>query len=124
MCSMGVLFFTNADSLTRWFVSEENIAVAKVAAPLLRIVAFSMPSLAVTMVLIGALRGAGDTRWPLFITLLGFLGVRLPLTYWLTSPAMGFGVEGAWYAMITDIVFRSVLVLARFSHGGWKTAVV
>jgi Na+-driven multidrug efflux pump len=33
---------------------------------------------------------------------------------------MGFGVDGAWLAMITDATVRSLLVLLRFLQGGWK----
>ena len=32
----------------------------------------------------------------------------------------GWGVEGAWYAMVADVLVRTVLVTYRFSHGGWK----
>jgi Na+-driven multidrug efflux pump len=32
----------------------------------------------------------------------------------------GLGVIGAWYAMTADVIVRSLLVLIRFLHGGWK----
>ena len=35
------------------------------------------------MCLRARLRGAGDTRWPLAITLIGFAGLRLPVAYYL-----------------------------------------
>jgi Na+-driven multidrug efflux pump len=91
-----------------------------------------MPFLAILSVLSGALRGAGDTRTTLFITFAGLLGVRLPLAAWfaceqVTIPLVGItlagwnlGVFGAWYAMVADVVLRSLLVAARFSHGGWQ----
>jgi Na+-driven multidrug efflux pump len=100
--------------------------------PLLKIVAFAQPSLALSMILTGALRGAGDTRWPLAFTFLGFLGVRIPLAYFLAWDSVplpivhfvlngyGLGVIGAWYAMTADVIVRSLLVLTRFLHGGWK----
>jgi Na+-driven multidrug efflux pump len=52
------------------------------------------------------------------VTLIGFLGVRIPLTYYWTHT--GWGVQGAWYAMLVDLSFRCVLVVYRFWHGGWK----
>ena len=73
----------------------------------------------IMMVLIGALRGAGDTRWPLAITLLGFIVVRVPLAMYFvdsefTIPLLGYtlhglglGVIGAWYAAIADITVRA-----------------
>jgi Na+-driven multidrug efflux pump len=91
-----------------------------------------MPALAVTMVLGGALRGAGDTRVPLVITIIGFLGIRIPLAYLLTRSHISLldgelmltgwnlGILGAWYAMVADICFRAMLVLGRFLQGGWS----
>jgi hypothetical protein len=29
-------------------------------------------------------------------------------------------VAGAWYAMITDVILRSLLAAGRFAQGGWK----
>ena len=85
----------------------------------------------VSMILIGALRGAGDTGWPLAITFVGFLGVRIPLAYFLAWKTVEFGswgsiegydlgVIGAWYAMVADLVLRSFLIGGRFWHGGWR----
>lgn len=51
------------------------------AAQMLRIEAFAEPLLAIGVVLGGVLRGAGDTRWPFVISLLGMWVVRLPLAY-------------------------------------------
>jgi Na+-driven multidrug efflux pump len=71
------------------------------------------------MILTGALRGAGDTRWPMLFTVVGFLGIRLPATYYVLSHTT-LGVAGAWWAMVLDIVVRCGMVTYRFFHGGWK----
>ena len=80
--------------------------------------AYAMVPLAVVMVLSGALRGAGDTRWPLALNLLGVVLVRVPLAIYLshdlvplplvggTIAGAGLGVVGAWYAAVLDIVAR------------------
>jgi putative MATE family efflux protein len=132
MTMAGVIFFAIPLPLARLFVRTDQLDVALTAVPLLRIVAVGMPALAVAMILNGALRGAGDTRWPLLFSLIGFLGVRIPLAYWLafeqlsmfggTWPIDGWnlGVVGTWYAMLVDLHVRAVLVLYRFFHGGWK----
>jgi putative MATE family efflux protein len=115
----GVLFFFAAEPLAAVFVSNEHTSVIDTAATLLRIVAGAMPFFAATIILTGALRGAGDTRWPLIFTMLGYVGVRIPLAY-VFAHSLSWGVEGAWYAMVADVVFRCVLVSFRFWHGGWK----
>lgn len=119
MVFAGGVFFFGADELTQLFLSSDRIETAALAAPLLRIVALSMPGLALTMILSGALRGAGDTRWPLVFTLIGNLGVRIPGTY-LLAHHLDYGVRGAWYAMVADIFVRAVLVGYRFWQGDWK----
>ena len=132
MVTAGVVFFTQAGPLAQLFVGARQLDVARQAAPLLRIISLGMPALALTMILSGALRGAGDTRWPLVFSMIGFLGVRLPAAYWLAFPCVqipgtgliltgwGLGVLGAWYAMVTDLCVRATLVVYRFWHGGWK----
>ncbi len=113
-----VLFF-GAEPLVDLFLGAKQVAVAEIAAPLLRIVAVAVVPLSLVMVLTGALRGAGDTRWPLLFTVFGFFGVRFPVA-WLLAFHWGWGVQGAWYAIVTDLTVRAALFVARFVHGGWQ----
>lgn len=115
----GLLLFFAAHQLVGLLLSPEQTAVAAIAPGLLRIVSFAMLPLALVQVLTGALRGAGDTRWPLAYTFIGFVGVRLPAAYWL-SHRLGWGITGAWYAMVADVIVRCALVTYRFKQGGWK----
>jgi putative MATE family efflux protein len=119
MVSAGICFFLFADPLTQLFLNDNQTEVHDLAARLLRIVAFSQPALALAMILTGALRGAGDTRWPLAFTLIGLAGIRLPLA-WVLTTWLDFGVAGAWYAMVIDLYLRCFLVVGRFLQGGWK----
>ena len=115
----GMLLYFEAQQLVDLFVSGGQTGVAAIAPALLRIVSIAMPPLAIVQVLTGALRGAGDTRWPLAFTFIGFVGVRLPAAY-LLAIAWGWGIKGAWYAMVADVLVRCALVSYRFAHGGWK----
>jgi putative MATE family efflux protein len=115
----GLLLFFGSGWLVHWFLGPDQSQVAAIAPQLLRIVSLAMLPLALYQVFTGALRGAGDTRWPLAFTFIGFLGVRLPAAY-LLSQVWGWGVQGAWYAMVADLMLRCALVSYRFAHGGWK----
>ena len=129
---IAFLFRWCPDALVGWFTSSENHETATAAIPLLKLVAYGLPFLGISMVLTGALRGAGDTRVPLVISVIGFLCFRIPLAYWfaletisfaplaLTLPGWNGGVVGAWYAMLCDVVVRAALVAWRFVHGGWR----
>jgi putative MATE family efflux protein len=119
MITVGFVFYFGGLQLADFFLAPEDTSIALLSAQLLRIAGLAMLPLAIEMVLIGALRGAGDTRWPLFFTFVGFLGIRIPLTY-VAIDILEWGVVGAWYAMLIDLTARCLMVLYRFFHGGWK----
>ena len=131
MSVAGLVLYFAGESVARIFTGETTETTI-LTGKLLKIVAISCPSLAILMVLSGALRGAGDTRWSLAITFIGLVGVRIPAACFLAwdqvpipftglaLPGAGLGVAGAWYAMIGDVILRSALVSGRFLHGGWQ----
>lgn len=131
MCSAGLVFFVFGNALAEFFAGETS-STTQMTAQLLRIVAISCPFLAVLQVISGSLRGAGDTAWPLMTTLAGLICIRVPGAMWLawdeiplplfnTSLAgWGWGVHGAWIAMVVDVAVRSVLLSCRFARGRWR----
>jgi putative MATE family efflux protein len=133
MSLMGVVFYTFApDMIGAFSPVADRAAVVAAGVPALRLVAFAMPALACTIIITAALRGAGDTRVPVLITWVGFLGVRIPLAYLLTRPTVDLGslgvvsgydlgLIGAWWAMFADLYLRAGLLLIRFTGGWWKT---
>src|SRR5262249_9787793 len=100
--------------------AEEQTPIVETGVPLLRLVACSMPALASCMILAWALRGAGDTRFPMLFTWLGLFAIRLPLAYWFTGETWDLGVWGAWLAMGVHLHFRGLCVLIRLARGGWQ----
>lgn len=131
MVAAGTVFYFAATPLASFFLGGPDSEVVPLAARLLRIIAFAMAPLAILMVLIGALRGAGDTRWPLALNLIGVVFVRVPLALFLAHSVVrlpggialagaGLGVVGAWYAALVDIVARCGLLMARFRHDAWQ----
>ncbi len=132
MLGMGLLFAVFAEPMFRLFCHEPGTQpVIDTGVPVLRLIAVAMPALASQIIFTSALRGAGDTRVPVLITWLGFLGVRIPLAYLLTRPvvdlgrygtvpAADLGLYGAWVAMCLDIWVRGSFFALRFAHGRWK----
>jgi putative MATE family efflux protein len=125
----GLMVYLFAEKIASFFIQASDAPTITLTSELLRIVSLAMPALALVIVLSGALRGAGDTRWPLVITLVGFLLIRIPMAYVLALDTIsilgvklegfGLGIHGAWYAMFIDIVCRSLLLIVRTGHGGW-----
>lgn len=66
----------------------------------------------------GTLRGAGDTRFMAVVSLLTIGIMRPALTYVLMHLA-GFGLYGAWIAVLTDQIIRAVFACVRFYRGRW-----
>lgn len=132
MTGMGAMFFLLAAPMFRLFCHDpRSQSVIDVGVPALRLIALAMPALASQIIFTSALRGAGDTRVPVLISWVGFLGVRIPLAYLLTQPEISLGwlgvipgwnlgLLGAWVAMCADIWVRGSFFAIRFMSGRWK----
>ena len=117
MASAGVVFFFAGEFLTRQ-ISRDPLHLELVP-QLLRICAVIQVNFGLAMVLREALRGAGDTRWAMWINWFSTFALRVPFVY-IVGYEMGHGLVGVWYVLCAEIVARSLLYLARFLHGGWK----
>ncbi|MGA6828354.1 MATE family efflux transporter [Nitrospira sp. NS4] len=117
MASMGVLFFFFPYALLRAFTSDG--AVIELGTVFLRIVAVLQIPLALTMVLAGSLRGAGDTRFIMWATTVGMWGVRVPLAL-ITGLWLSLDILFVWSAMIADWTVRMGLLLWRYRSERWK----
>jgi Na+-driven multidrug efflux pump len=75
--------------------------------------------MAVSIILSFAMNGAGDTKKPMYATLISMVLVQIPLAYILPSWT-GLGMAGIWIAIITGIVLQAVILFAMYREGGWK----
>lgn len=69
----------------------------------------------------GALRGAGDTLIPMFITLIALWLLRIPLSYYLSRPELNLGSDGIWWGIPIAWLFGAVASYLYFRTGKWKT---
>ena len=118
MCGMGVIFLVIPEYLIMIFNRDPEII--RYGAMCLRMVALAQLPFSSSMVLTGALRGAGDTVWPLFIAAIGMWGVRLGLA-WVLVTQLNMGLLGAWIAMVVDLYVRGTITFLRFKSGRWKS---
>jgi MATE family, multidrug efflux pump len=84
----------------------------------LAVVGIGQPAQAVIFALGGALRGAGDTRYPLIVSLVNWFLVRLPLAY-VFAFVFGLGLTGIWLGVTIDYFVRAALLALRFRSGAW-----
>lgn len=77
------------------------------------------PFQSMQFILSGALRGAGDTRFPAVVMFITVLLVRSGLAL-LFINVLHLGLWGAWYALVTDQVLRSGLIFCHYRTGKWR----
>jgi len=111
-----LIFFFGAPLIFGVMHREHLVHAAGV--PAFRLNALFQIPLIMTIIYVYALRGAGDTRTPLFINLAGSYGVRLPVA-WLCGILLEMGLLGAWLGMMSDVAFRAALLWLRYSRGRW-----
>jgi len=114
---MALIFFFFGPQIVGLYSSDPRII--QNASVALKIIALVQPFQSSQLILAGALRGAGDTFWPLVATFFGVILVRVILVYLFVN-VMGYGLVGAWIAVFVDQFVRWGFVYMRFRTGKWK----
>lgn len=117
MVSAGVIFMLFGRALCS-VISDDPIHLALVPQCLFASGCLQV-FFALAMVVRNGLRGVGDTKWILGITIVGCYAIRLPLA-WVFGINMGLGLVGIWWALMLEIAVRGLLFLARFRWGAWE----
>lgn len=119
MSTTGALMFLFSRQLMSFFTQDPSVIA--LGSRVLRIEAFAEPFFAMSIVIGGILRGAGDTKRPFIYSLIGMWGVRI-LNASLFILVFGWGLEAAWGCMVADLVVRGVLHYHRYRKGNWMYA--
>lgn len=117
MALASIVMFIWIQPIIHLYTDEPG--VIKMATSALRIFLFFQPVFGLFMVLAGALRGAGDTKWVMFFTIIGNWGVRLIVSL-IFAFYFKLGLNGFWLAMGIDVIVRAGLIVWRFLSGKWK----
>ena len=121
MMALSLPLYLLAPVLGRAFTSDaEALALST---QWIRAIVVAMPAIALHFGASGALRGAGDTRWPLFVSFAGLWLVRLPLA-WFVGVTLGLGMFGVWLAYIVEYYARAIVTTLRYARGTWKSTVL
>ena len=115
MSLSGLLLAFFAEPIAWFFIQDEE--VVKYAVIFVWIFAMSQPFMALEFSLGSTLRGAGDTRSPLVITVIGLLLIRVPLAfvlYYLEMP-----VQWIFATLIIDYLVKGTLLILRYRSRRW-----
>jgi putative MATE family efflux protein len=118
MAGMGLLFFFFPYLLLRAFTTDA--AVIAYGTLFLKIVALLQIPLAITMVVSGSLKGAGDTRFLLLVTIVGAWLVRVPVA--ATFAGLDLAIGWIWTVMLLDWSVRMGCVIWRYRSERWQAA--
>ena len=110
MAIFAVTFIGAGATISAWFVV--NVAVTALAAQLLLAAGVFQIFDGIQITSSGALRGFEDTRVPMFIGVLSYWLVALPISY-LCAFKLGFGPRGIWFGFVTGLALAAVALVAR-----------
>jgi putative MATE family efflux protein len=106
-----------------WIFGLKDPVVVSIGKELLRYLSVSGFFITVALTYTGGLQGTGDTRSPLYITLVS--QVVVPIGLCATLQATGhLSSSGVWTAILLGHVTRCVLTVTRFKQAKWRTIVV
>ncbi|MCB9643094.1 MAG: MATE family efflux transporter [Myxococcales bacterium] len=74
---------------------------------------------ALGMAATGALRGAGDTTFPMWLMIAASWGLFVPMVYFLGHVMRG-GVIGAWWGAVSYISLVGIVLFFRWKRGAWR----
>jgi MATE family multidrug resistance protein len=116
MGGVGLLLWLFRAQLVGLFTDDPR--VVEVGARLMIWAALFQLGDGVQVVLAGALRGAGDTKYVMLASLAGAWLVFAPLAFYLML-AHGLGAEGGWIAVNAWVAALAVLLAGRFRGDAW-----
>ncbi len=119
MVGFGLAIVLAARPLARFMIDDPEVVELTVF--FIYVLGSVQPLMAIEAALGGALRGAGDTRFPLFTVFCGLIGARLPLAAFFAW--RGLPVEWIYAALIADYIVKGALLTARFRSGRWQLAI-
>lgn len=112
------LAFPLAGSLTSLYTQNSEVSLLTVS--LIRSMALCAPLLwSLSFVLPSGLRGAGDVKYTMIISVASMWVFRITLGYIFGIP-LKLGVLGVWMGMYVDWAVRGVLYFIRLKSGKWR----
>ena len=95
----------------------------ELARELLAYLAVSGVFVSVALIYTGGLQGTGDTRSPLYISVVSQVVVPIGLCLWVQATS-GLEASDIWLAIVLGHVARAILSAARFHQGKWRDIAV
>jgi Na+-driven multidrug efflux pump len=119
---IGIFFLLIPRQLLAVFGMDEP-GVVDVGVQLLRVLSLSGLFIAVALTYQGGLQGTGDTKSPLYITLVSQIAVPLGVCFVIQQTATLDPID-IWLAILAGHATRCTLSVLRFNQGKWRSIAV
>jgi MATE family multidrug resistance protein len=119
LCSLSAALYLLAPTLASMLTNQEDVLAETVR--YLRINLLAVPFMTYSVVLGGAMQGAGDTRAVMKVIVMAIWVVRIPLAAVLCF-TLGWKALGIWVAMVASMVLQGLFMILRFARGAWMVA--
>ncbi len=116
--AVAILFLAVPDRLV--MMINQDPEVVRLGATILRVAAIFLLFDSMGIASNGCLRGAGDTRWAMFIGVGYAWFIFVPLAYVAAMTLKG-GAVGAWVGATVYIIALGLTYFLRFRNGKWKS---
>ncbi|MEO7511614.1 MAG: MATE family efflux transporter [Gemmatimonadaceae bacterium] len=120
--AVGIFFLLIPAQLLGVFGMNDPV-VLEIGTSLLRILSLSGLFIAVALTYTGGLQGTGDTRSPLYISIISQIIVPLGICYVIRMTSTLDPID-IWVAILIGHIIRCALSVVRFNQGKWRNIVV
>ena len=110
MSVFAVVFMLSGTSIAGWFVQDSRVVL--LTSQLLIVAGIFQIFDGIQVVSSGALRGFEDTRMPMFIGILSYWIVALPVS-WFAGFSLGWGARGVWVGFVVGLAVAAAALLTR-----------
>ena len=114
---VSIVFFVFAEPILSIFT--DVAAVQEIGKSALQIICFGYVFFSYGMVVGQAFNGAGDTRTPMWISLVVFWIIQIPLAWWLAM-SLGLESDGVFISIAVCHSIYAVIAMVLFKRGKWK----
>ena len=119
---VGAFFLFLPEQLLAAFGMNEPLVV-EIGVQLLRILSVSGLFIAVALTYTGGLQGTGDTRSPLYISIVSQMVIPLGMCFIIQQVSVLDPID-IWIAILLGHMTRCALSVLRFNQGKWRTITV
>jgi Na+-driven multidrug efflux pump len=119
---IGLIFFFFPQELLGFFGMNEP-AVVEIGTQLLRVLSVSGLFISVALTYTGGLQGTGDTKSPLYISIISQVAIPLGICFLIQSIGTLEPLH-VWLAILAGHFTRCALSIIRFSQGKWRSITV